>query len=115
MAGVHSERDHVRAKWMHASTTQISMFKVPGYPVMHVPMGRVRGYLKRTLVQCACRRVDLLCAPLSLYVHLVVPFECSGMSILPTLYCGRGRLTRCWRIRAMWIARYIEQEKQEGC
>src|SRR5438445_375096 len=51
MASVHSERGHVCAKRMHASAARVSMFRVPGYPAMHVHIERVRGYLKRTPAQ----------------------------------------------------------------
>src|SRR3954471_6617642 len=90
MAGAHSKRGHVRAKRVHALTVQMSTARVPGYSMMHAPMGCVRGYLMHVPVQCARRRVHMLRVPWSLYVHPVASFKCPGC--------------RC-----------IKQENQEGC
>src|SRR4051812_41347235 len=81
MAGVHSERGHVCEKMMHASASRVSMFRVPGYPGTHIPMGRVRGYLKRM--------------PMQMYM----PTRVSAM---------RGLVTVCASGRAFQVLRHVD-------
>src|SRR3954462_6392683 len=119
MRDVHSKYAHGQEPCMcqkvHALTVQTSASKVRGWSAMRAPIGmHAQARYAHASAMCTLTCAYAVHTPVAVCAFRCV-FQVPDMSMLPTLYCRRGRSSGCWRIRAIWTTRDIGQSKQEGC